>query len=331
MVVIDPWIRKMAAEYDDHTDVPRENEYKEVGLQEFHSIFIATGAITLVPNQGNTRKKAYMLDSQKLPAPLPNKRAETFLLWFEHILEASRRFYTAEALHVQEHPQAKEGEAKRKREDADARRKAEEEEWERQESKERVNQMSSALSQVQQELTLLRARVAIPAGPPRDAQKRENDERDRRIEELQRQLRERQVAEEPTSEKYKRDAQEKDRTIQELQRQLRDKQTAEVGAAAAQERKLGGKGSAAQGGLLGAKQVVVRDTAHDVVVSSTGQVFHLVPAVKDDPKKKEPAPEKPGFFTEWGGKISFCLGKMSSAFGGDAAPPAKKHKGDGDP
>ena len=329
MVVIDQWIRKMVSEYDDHTDVPRENEYKEVGLQEFHRIFIATGAITLVPNQGSTRKKAYMLDSPKLPSPLPNKRAETFLVWFEHILEASRRFYTAEALHVQERPQAQEGDAKRKREDADARYKAEDDEWERQKSKQRVDEMSSALSQVQQELTLLRARV--PAGPPRDPQKRENEEKDRQIQELQRQLRERQVAEEPTSEKYKRDAQEKDRAIQELQRQLRDKEAAQFRAAAAEERKLGGKGPAAQGGLLGAKQVVVRDTAHDVVVSSTGQVFHLVPAVKEDPKKKEPAPEKPGFFTEWGGKISFCLGKMSSAFGGDAAAPAKKHKGDGDP
>ena len=320
------YVRTLVNEYNDCNEVAAEDEIGQVGLEEINRVFFAgSGAITQYQNSRNK----YLWDENKIKYPMPSAKAESFFTWFTTILPASRRIYTSEALHVQERPQAQEGDAKRKREDADARRKAEDDEWERQQSKQRVDQMSSALSQVQQELTLLRARV--PAGPPRDPQKRESEDKDRQIAELQRQLRERQVVEEPTSEKYKRDAQEKDRAIQELQRQLRDKEAAQFRAAAAEERKLGGKGPAAQGGLLGAKQVVVRDTAHDVVVSSTGQVFHLVPAVKEDPKKKEPAPEKPGFFTEWGGKISFCLGKMSSAFGGDAAAPAKKHKGDGDP
>ena len=148
MVVIDQWIRKMVGKYDDHTDVPLENEYKEVALQEFHRIFIATGAITLIPTPFGNKQRTYLLDTAKLPSPLPNKRAEMFLSWFQTIPDVREQTTHSKAV-----------DAKREKEAeiafrADACRMAEEEALYRQQAKERLEKISSALIQIRRKLVV---------------------------------------------------------------------------------------------------------------------------------------------------------------------------------
>ena len=272
----------------------------EIDLHHLSRIFVVSGAIA---KYGDTRKK-YLLDDTKIKKPYPNPLAQPFYDWFSGPMLNDRCVRTAEALEYQEDPETKERKAKREREEAHARSQAEEQERERQQDKERVEQMLSTLSH---QVGVLAARIPPPQT---EQQQRESAEKDRRIAELERKLREAAAATavKPASKKDNQEPDDKDRTIKDLEKKLAEKEAAAIRAAAA-------------GG------------AHHFVVRGGGAHGGLGPVVDGavtTTKKKDQAQERPSFFSELSDQFAWWMGTASSVLGGE--PAAKKHKGgDGAP